>query len=92
MSSKQGLRLPIDLAKRLKAYLRAASALAARGRLDSTGTNLQNRREEMERLLAVSEQNADTRPLDASSPECAEGSGRQPAPTAVPNGDDDPCR
>lgn len=92
MSSKQGLRLPIDLAKRLKAYLRAASALAARGRLDSTGTSLQSSREEVERLLALSEPNADTRTLDASSPECAEGSGRQPAATAVPNGDDDPCR
>ncbi|MCG2606410.1 MAG: hypothetical protein KBO60_25470 [Achromobacter sp.] len=92
MSSKQSLRLPIHLAKRLKAYLRAASALAARGRLDSAGTSLQSRREEVERLLALSEPNADTRPLGASSPECAEDPGRQAAPAPVPNGDDDPCR
>ncbi|MDX1724551.1 MAG: hypothetical protein R3355_15745 [Pseudomonas sp.] len=92
MSSKQGLRLPIDLAKRLKAYLRAASALAARGRLDSTSTSLQSSREEVERLLALSEPNADTPRAEATSPECTEDPGRQPAATAVPNGDDDPCR
>lgn len=92
MSSKQSLRLPIDLAKRLKAYLRAASALADRGRLDSTRSHLQGRREEFERLLALSEPNAETPRVEAANPECVEDSGRQPAPAHVPNGDADRCR
>lgn len=92
MSSKQSLRLPIDLAKRLNAYLRAASALAARGRLDPTSTGLQDRWEAFERLLALSEPNADTPRAEAANPECAEDPGRQPAPAPVSNGGVDRCR
>jgi hypothetical protein len=88
MSSKQSRRLPIHLAKRLKAYLRAASALAARGRLDSAGTSLQSRREERERLLALSEPNADAPRAEAASPEGAEDRGRPSTPAQVPNGDE----
>lgn len=88
MSSKQSLRLPIDLAKRLKAYLHAASALAARGLLDSAGSSLQSRREAFERLLAVGEPNADTPRGEPSSPECAEDPGRPPILAQVPSGDD----
>jgi len=92
MSSKQSLRLPIDLAKRLNAYLRAASALAARGRLDTSRSHLQGRREEFERLLALSEPNSGTRQAEAASPECSEDLGRQPVPAPVPKGGADCCR
>lgn len=92
MSSKQSLRLPIDLAKRLNAYLRAASALAARGRLDTPRSHLQGLREEFERLLALSEPNAGTRQAEAASPEGAEDPGRQPVPAPVPKGGADCCR
>jgi hypothetical protein len=87
MSSKQNLRLPIHLAKRLKAYLRAA-----RDRLDTTRPNLQGRREEFERLLALPEPTADTQPLEASPPERDEDPREQPAPTQVPNDDNCRCR
>jgi hypothetical protein len=92
MSSKQSWRLPIHLAKRLKAYLRAARALAARDRLDPTRSNLQGRREEFERLLALSEPNADTRPLDAAPPERDEDPREQPAGAQVPNDGERHCR
>ncbi|WP_172148297.1 MULTISPECIES: hypothetical protein [Pseudomonas] len=92
MSSKQSQRLPIDLARRLNAYLRAASALAACGRLDAPRSHLQGRREEFERLLTLSEPNAGTRPLEASPSERTEDPGRQPVPAPVPKGDADCCR
>jgi hypothetical protein len=92
MSSKQSLRLPINLAKHLKAYLRAARALAARGRLDTTSRNLQGRQEEFEHLLALPEPNANSRPLEASPPEGDEDPREQPAPAELPNGDNCHCR
>jgi hypothetical protein len=92
MSSKQSLRLPIDLAKRLKAYLRAARALAARGRLDPPRSHLQGRREEFESLLALPEPDAATRSLDASPPERDEDPREQPAGAQVPNDGERHCR
>jgi hypothetical protein len=92
MSSKQSLRLPIDLATCLHAYLRAARALAARDRLDPTRSNLQGRREEFERLLTLSEPNAATRPLDASPPERDEDPREQLAQAELPNGGARHCK
>jgi hypothetical protein len=86
MSSKQSLRLSIDLAKRLNAYLRAASAQAARGRLDTAPTNLPGHREAFEL-----ESNTATRLLAASPPERDEEPGRPPAPAQAPNGGDCHC-
>ncbi|MCG4453032.1 MULTISPECIES: hypothetical protein [unclassified Pseudomonas] len=92
MSSKQSLRLPIDLAKRLNAYLRAASAQAARGRLDPAPSDRQRRREAFERLLALIEPNAETWPLEDSPPERDEDSRRAPTPAQEPQRDNCRCR
>lgn len=59
MSSKQNLRLPINVARRLCMYLRTASALAAQGRCGATGSNLLGHRQELEHLLIAKEEGRD---------------------------------
>ncbi|MDA7086637.1 hypothetical protein PH586_09630 [Pseudomonas sp. SA3-5] len=92
MSSKQSLRLSIDLAKRLNAYLRAASAQAAEGRLDRAPSDRQGRREAFERLLALIEPSAETRPREDSSPGRDEDPRRATTPAQEPQGGTCRCR
>lgn len=92
MSSKQSLCLPIDLAKRLNAYLCAASAQAARGLLETAPSDRQGRREAFERLLALIEPDAGPRPLEDSPPEHDEDPRRAATPAQEPQRDNCRCR
>jgi hypothetical protein len=91
MSSKQSLRLPIDLAKRLNAYLRAASAQAAQGRVDRAASDRQGRREAFEHLLALIEPNTETSPEDSPIGR-DEDPRRVPTPAQEPQGGNCRCR